>query len=144
MGDSISGSEPLREKIAKRAGFTCEYCQTPEWLSPVRFEIDHITPRSLGGQTVLSNLCLACPECNSAKQAQTAALDPATQRRVRLFNPRRDDWDRHFRWSKDLGKVLGRTSRGRATVAALKMNPERIIALRRIWAGANLHPEQHS
>ncbi|WP_334311887.1 HNH endonuclease [Aphanizomenon sp. CS-733/32] len=42
-------SEPTRRLIRKRAKFLCEYCHSPEYLSPDRFTTDHIMPQSLGG-----------------------------------------------------------------------------------------------
>lgn len=66
--------------------------------------------------------------------------EPKTQRRLRLFNPRLQIWNEHFRWSDDYGLVLGKTPTGRATVAALKMNQPRIVQIRLIWASLGLHP----
>ncbi|MBE9219137.1 HNH endonuclease [Dolichospermum flos-aquae] len=48
-------SEPTRRLIRKRAKFLCEYCHSPEYLSPDRFTIDHIMPQSLGGSDELDN-----------------------------------------------------------------------------------------
>ena len=36
------------------------------------FELDHIRPRSRGGSDRVSNLCLACRDCNAAKGNRTA------------------------------------------------------------------------
>lgn len=68
--------------------------------------------------------------------------EPTTQRRRRLFNPRLQKWSEHFCWSDDFGMVLGLTSVGRATVAALKMNQPRVIQIRLIWASLGLHPPE--
>jgi hypothetical protein len=47
---------------------------------------------------------------------------------VRLFNPRRQLWSRHFEWH---GAVLiGRTQTGRATVAVLNINGPQRVELR--------------
>jgi 5-methylcytosine-specific restriction endonuclease McrA len=56
-------------------------------LCPEPFEVDHIIPRSARGATVLSNLCLACPVCNNAKQDRLTAIDPFTGKQVQLFIP---------------------------------------------------------
>ena len=50
------------------------------------------------------------------------ALDPRTGRSVRLFHPRQQKWNHHFRWSGE--KVIGITAVGRATIEALGMNSE--------------------
>jgi hypothetical protein len=88
----------------------------------------------------LENLCYACPVCNNAKRSQTFGRDPQTGRRVRLFDPRRQLWKRHFRWSYDGGRVVGKSVIGRATVEALEMNRPRIVQIRLLWAAMRLHP----
>jgi hypothetical protein len=118
----------------------CEYCRLQQDLCPEPFETEHITPRALNGPTEMQNLCLACPVCNNAKRDRIAAVDEITGRRVRLFHPRLQAWDRHFRWSDDFGTVLGRTPAGRATVAALEMNHPRVVRIRLLWAALGLHP----
>jgi hypothetical protein len=103
-----------------RARGCCEYCGLPERASSAPFEIDHIVARQHGGQTVSANLALACFADNHRKGPNLAGIDPLTGEKCWLFNPRRHKWTRHFRWE---GPVLvGRTSIGRATVAALGMN----------------------
>jgi len=132
----------LRRAVVRRARGLCEYCHLRQDLCPAPFEVDHIIPRALNGQTVLKNLCLACPVCNNAKRAQLMGREPTTQRRFRLFNPRVQSWGQHFRWSDDLGMVLGKTPVGCATVAALKMNQPRIVQVRLIWTSLGLHPPE--
>jgi hypothetical protein len=45
---------------------------------------------------------------------------------VRLFNPRRHLWRRHFRWED--ARLIGRTAIGRVTIQLLQMNdPVRTI-----------------
>ena len=34
-----------------------------------------------------------------------------TRKKVQLFNPRKQDWDEHFRWSNDGTQIIGQTSR---------------------------------
>jgi len=50
------------------------------------------------------------------------AIDPLTQEKVPLFNPRLDTWAEHFAWQAGGLHVVGRTAVGRATVAALQLN----------------------
>lgn len=70
----------VQRQVREQAGELCEYCHTPQALSPITFHIDHVIPRSLGGATELGNLCLACGTCNAAKQARTRSGDPLTGR----------------------------------------------------------------
>jgi hypothetical protein len=74
------------------------------------------------------------------KGTQTSGNDPLTRKSVRLFNPRRQRWWRHFRWSEDGLRVVGRTAAGRATVIALQLNNAIAVAVRRNWVAAGWHP----
>ncbi|MEH2286885.1 HNH endonuclease [Nostoc sp.] len=81
-------SEQTRRLVRKRAEYLCEYCHSPEYLSPDRFTIDHIMPQSLGGSDELDNLALACHRCNERHYNFTVSTDPNTQKQVPLFHPR--------------------------------------------------------
>jgi hypothetical protein len=93
----------------------------------------------LGGETVLDNLCLACPTCNRCKADRTAARDPATGHEVPLFHPQHDSWTRHFAWSEDGTRIVALTPTGRAIVAALRMNRPPLVRMRRMWVAMNEH-----
>jgi hypothetical protein len=84
------------------------------------FEIEHIIAMQHGGKTSAANLALACFACNRYKGPNLGGIDPKTGKRVWLFHPRRQLWSRHFRWEGPL--LVGRTSTGRATIAALAIN----------------------
>lgn len=103
-------------------------------------EIDHIIPQSLGGPTEEENLWLACSLCNDHKGNQVAALDPLTGDLVRLFDPRRQDWNKHFAWTDRGDRALGLTSIGRATVVALKLNRLSLVRARQAWVAVGWHP----
>ena len=140
MAPSVYIPRSLRQLVAERAEFRCEYCQLQQALCPETFEVDHIIPRALGGQTEPDNLCYVCPVCNNAKRSHITARDPQTDRRVRLFDPRRQRWSQHFRWSDDGGRALGETVIGRATVEALAMNRPRMVHIRLLRVAMGLHP----
>ena len=120
----------------------CAYCRTPEELTVTTFEIDHITPTSVGGATTLDNLCLSCPACNRRKSVRQSLPDPETGNPVPLFHPRQQDWETHFAWSKEVTRIIGLTPTGRATVEALQMNRLRMVRLRRLWLQIEQHPQQ--
>jgi hypothetical protein len=105
-------------------------------------EIDHIIPKARGGTDAEANLWLACRMCNSFKRTQITARDPLSGRHVRLFNPRRQRWARHFAWSEDGTRILGRTACGRATVIALQLNHVMAVMVRREWVAAGWHPPE--
>ncbi len=130
----------LADRVRERARQRCEYCLTPEWLTGQQWEIDHIVPRARGGATRFDNLCLACAACNGFKLDRTMALDTETGQTITLFNPRTQRWNDHFAWSDDGTNIIGLTSYGRATIAALRLNRSLVVAVRAIWVSMNHHP----
>lgn len=61
----MSISKKLRFEVFKRDNFTCAYCgKTPP---EVVLEIDHICPKSKGGEDDINNLITACYDCNRGK-----------------------------------------------------------------------------
>jgi 5-methylcytosine-specific restriction endonuclease McrA len=103
-------------------------------------EVDHLVPESLGGLTEEANLWLACSLCNDHKAGRTAAPDPLTGETVRLFNPRQQTWNAHFRWTQQGDRIVGRTPTGRATVVALNLNRPTLVRARQLWVAAGWHP----
>jgi hypothetical protein len=134
----------LREQVLANAGGRCAYCRSSEQLLGVIFEIDHIIPRSVGGQTSADNLCLSCSTCNRYKAARLTAQDPVSGDEFSLFHPLRQTWSEHFAWSDDGTQIVGLTPEGRATVEALRMNRPAIVQLRRYWVALDLHPPAQS
>jgi hypothetical protein len=59
---------------------------------------------------------------------------------VQLFNPRTDVWEKHFRWSRNWKRLIGRTPIGRATVVALDMNARLLQRARPFWRAVGLIP----
>lgn len=117
----------LRAKVRDRAGDRCEYCRLPQQLAPwATFHVEHIVARQHGGGDELRNLAWSCDRCNLNKGPNLAGRDPRTGTITRLYNPRRSEWSRHFRWD---GPVLvGRTAVGRTTVEVLRINhPQRVL-----------------
>ena len=132
-------SEQLRDAVIGRAGNRCEYCQLPAQFQISGFEIDHILPRSRGGQTQLANLALACPHCNARKWAHSDGEDSESGQLVALFNPRTQTWRDHFRWSEELPFMLvGVSTCGRATIARLQMNHPDLVSIRRLLDGLGI------
>jgi hypothetical protein len=130
----------LRAAVIERAKGCCEYCRSQARFATQSFAVDHIHPVSLGGQTQLENLALACPGCNAYKSNRSEATDPVTRQQVVLFNPRDQGWDEHFGWSKDFLLIIGLTPSGRASVETLRLNRPPLINLRRALYGLGEHP----
>ena len=133
-------SEELRTIVREQAQNRCGYCKTHQEYVPWILEIEHIVPIAKGGSNEEENLWLACHSCNLFKGAKTHGRDPLTGRRVRLFNPRHQQWSRHFRWNQDGTLIEGRTVCGRATVIALNLNNLVAVTVRRNWVRAGWHP----
>jgi hypothetical protein len=103
----------------------------------IAFHVEHIVARqhSPVAQDELASLALACDRCNAYKGPNLTSIDPLTQEIVRLFHPRTDSWDDHFRLES--GIILGKTATGRATAQLLNMNAMRRIELRLLWLEEN-------
>ncbi len=110
----------LEQLVWQRAKSRCEYGQLPRAFSPLPHAIDHIIARQHHGPTKAENFALACFFCNSYKGPNISGLNPQTGRVVRLFNPRRDRWTRHFEWKGPY--LAGRTHTGRVTIVLLWIN----------------------
>jgi hypothetical protein len=118
----------LAERVWNRAGFRCEYCHLPHGLYDTPFSVDHIIAQQHRGQTVDSNLALACMHCNLHKGPNIAGVDPETGQLSTLFNPRTQKWHEHFQWHGPV--VVGLTMIGRTTVATLALNLAEFVAAR--------------
>lgn len=60
-------SNSTRRAVLKRDGMVCGYCGDD--AGP--FEIDHVTPRKMGGTNDHANLKVACRSCNRSKRAKS-------------------------------------------------------------------------
>jgi len=129
-----------RIRVRTQAQDRCGYCRSPQSLVLGMLEIDHIVPTARDGTDAENNLWLACRLCNGYKGTQIHGTDPLTGRRIRLFNPRRQRWARHFQWSAEGVQITGRTATGRATVEALQLNNAIAVLVRRAWVLAGWHP----
>jgi 5-methylcytosine-specific restriction endonuclease McrA len=133
-------SAALRQRVAEAARFRCGYCLTAQRIIGPLLAIDHFIPESRGGSSDEENLWLACPMCNSHKADRQEALDPESRAMVPLFNPRAARWEEHFEWIEAGTMIRGKTPQGRATVVALQMNHQDIVAARGLWGIAGWHP----
>ncbi len=118
----------LERLVWRRARSRCEYCQLPQAFSPLPHAVDHIISQQHHGPTVAQNLALACFFCNSYKGPNIGGLNPQTGRMVRLFNPRKDRWNRHFKWEGPI--LIGRTHTDRITIDLLEINRAEAVDFR--------------
>ncbi len=126
----------LRQQVWQRAGGACEYCLVHQRFDLLPFQIDHVIASKHAGQTTYDNLALSCYQCNSYKGPNIAGIDPGSGQLCRLYHPRRDAWDDHFRWNGP--ELIGRTPEGKTTIHVLNINlPER-VAHRRLLVVAGI------
>ena len=131
-------SSNLRKSVIQRAKSCCEYCYLSQKGQEATFHIDHVFPFISGGKTILENLALACVSCSLRKGAKQIAVDSETMQEVNLFNPRKDDWNKHFQWNGVI--LVGLTSISRATIEVLDLNRRLILAIREEEILLDRHP----
>jgi 5-methylcytosine-specific restriction endonuclease McrA len=74
-----------RRAVFARDGSRCQYCAAPAE------SIDHVVPRSRGGEHVWENVVAACRACNTRKRDRMLAETSMTLRR-RPMAPRELSW----------------------------------------------------
>jgi hypothetical protein len=117
-----------REFVRRRAGERCEYCLLRQEQTGLTHHVEHIIAKQHGGTDDTDNLALACNRCNACKGPNLTGIDPETSALVPLFHPRLNLWADHFEFQH--ARIIGRTPKGRATVAVLQMNDERRLERR--------------
>lgn len=129
----------LIQMVRQRAANHREYCHLPELSSCIPFEIDHVVARKHGGTTAQDNLALSCFYCNSRKGPNIGGIDPESNVISRLFHPRQDRWNEHFRWKGPI--LIGLTPIGRATVQVLDINAPDFVLLRASLIREEIFPD---
>lgn len=67
-----------------------------------------------------------------------SGIDPVDERDQALFDPRRDEWGRHFRVEAATGALVGLTPVGPATISRLQLNSPIRMESRRLWSKLGL------
>lgn len=97
-------------------------------MEPEDFHVEHIIARKHGGRDEMDNLAWACIFCNLYKGPNLASFDPDSGELSRLFHPRRDRWEEHFRMTGS--QIIGLTPVGRTTGWLLELNSDLLTGLR--------------
>ncbi|HVJ86411.1 MAG TPA: HNH endonuclease signature motif containing protein [Caulifigura sp.] len=130
----------LRAFVRERAGHRCEYCQVHESDDDfLAFHVEHVIAVKHGGTDDPEMLCWACSECNWAKGPNLAGLHEG--KLYPLFNPRTQDWKRHFEW--DHATLVGRTRTGLVTIKVLNINDPARVMLREFLMDEGRFPPVH-
>ncbi len=131
-------SDNLRSSIAENAHFRCEYCRIHEEDQFYTFQVDHIISLKHGGKTEWINLAYTCSVCNQNKGSNLGTYLPNSKRLIRLFNPRNDSWNTHFKI--DSGEIIPKTLIGAATIKVLDLNNIDRIILRQALTDEKRYP----
>jgi len=131
---------PHYTQVALRAGHRCEYCHAPEAVFNLPLEVEHIVPVFRSGDDTAANWALACRACNLYNATHVSGNDPESFAIVRLFHPREDQWEDHFRVAAESGEIEGLTPIGRVTVVRLGMNRAAQVVARQQWVRLGLFP----
>jgi len=81
-----------RKNILMRDRYTCQYCQ--QALNSGELTLDHVIPRSRGGETTWENLVACCNPCNNRKGNRTP--DEAGMKLQRVPRPFSVHTSRHL------------------------------------------------
>lgn len=111
----------LRELVAQRAGFRCEYFLVAEADSYFNHKVDHIISRKHGGTNHPENLAFACVPCNRFKGSDIGSRS-SEHRFVRFFNPRHDTWRSHFKINGT--ELVALTEIAEVTIRIVRFNEE--------------------
>ena len=122
--------EVSRRAVIERAARRCEYCLVHEDSAGFPHQVDHIISRKHGGSSGLGNLAYACVLCNRYKGSDIASIDRSGNP-IRLFNPRRDIWDEHFKLNGPVIQPM--TAVGEVTARVLRLNTSERVIERRLW-----------
>lgn len=85
-GRQSRGLKLSRRNVIERDEATCQYCGRRAEMSTLT--IDHVVPKSRGGQTCWENVVAACTGCNDSKGDRTPEEAGMSLRR----EPRRPRW----------------------------------------------------
>jgi hypothetical protein len=130
----------LRRFVRERAGRRCEYCRLHEDDADfLAFHVEHILPKQHGGTDDPESLCYSCSECNWAKGPNLSGT--LGGKLYPLFNPRKQNWTRHFFWEQTI--LVGKTKTGVVTIQVLNINdPARVMLRENLLFEARFPPSE--
>lgn len=119
-------NQEVRQLVAERADFLCEYCLISEVDTYFGCEVEHIISLKHGGSSGVENLAYACAPCNRHNGSDIGSIAKETDAFSRFFNPRTDRWPDHFQLDGAIIKHLNVV--GEVTARILQFNnSERLL-----------------
>lgn len=114
----------LRRLVEDRADGRCEYCLVHRDDVGTAHEVDHVRSVKHSGKATKDNLAYSCLECNRFKGSDLGSVDIDGEF-FSFYNPRRDDWNDHFRIVG--ARIEALTPTGEVTVRILQLNSSRRV-----------------
>ena len=74
------------------------------------------------------------------EREEVQAVRPGDRFACFAVQSREENWSEHFTWIDDYTSIEGVTPTGRATAAALKLNREGLVNMRRVLYAIGEHP----
>lgn len=98
-------SKRIRFEVFKRDSFRCQYCgRTPP---EVVLEIDHITPKTDGGQENVHNYVTACFDCNRGKGSiKLESVPPSLQDNIAQQKEKRKQLKAYNKFLQELQEEM--------------------------------------
>lgn len=96
----ISNRNIAKSKVFTRDGWKCGYCLTP--VNSKSATIDHVIPRSKGGDNTYENVVTCCKKCNGKKG------DESLERMMELHG-----WQLHHRLIKPANNLADKIPQGK-------------------------------
>jgi 5-methylcytosine-specific restriction endonuclease McrA len=115
-----------KKNILRRDGYTCQYCSR----RGERLTVDHIVPRSRGGDTSWTNVVAACLRCNlkkgqsAARRGGHATVARAGASQVRVLHPYAETSSRALAPRTPGGSTSSRFRRPRSRPQVFKLTSE--------------------
>lgn len=131
-------SPVIRQLVAVRANFRCEYCRKPDVAANFPFHVEHIIGRQHNGTDYPDNLAYACSYCNWHKGPNISTMLNGEPPIIPLFNPRKEHWYEHF-WAES-GVIYAKTDIGEGTLRLLQFNTVERILERKELIAAGVYP----
>lgn len=131
-------NESIRKQISARANLACEYCLIHEDDTYFGCQIDHIISIKHGGSNEVDNLAYSYVFCNRHKGSDIGSIILNSDRFIRFYNPRLDQWNQHFQLNGSVIEPI--TDIGEVTVKILKMNHIDRILERNLLIQLNRYP----
>ena len=132
-------SPEIRQQVAARADFLCEYCLIAEEDTFFGCEVEHIISLKHCGSSELENLAYACAFCNRHKGSDIGSITESSEF-SRFFNPRTDQWANHFQSDGVIIKPI--SAIGEVTARILQFNHRDQILERQALSEVRRYPNK--